>query len=136
MLCTLLISDVARACGVSADTIRHYERRGAIPPAVRGPNRYRRYADATIARVKMVRRALAIGFTIDELARLFRKRAAGAPPCREVRAMAERKLAEVDARIAEMSALRETLAATIRDWDARLERTGEGAAAMLLESLE
>ena len=132
---SLLIGDVARACGVSADTIRHYERRGAIPPAVRGPNRYRHYAETTVERVKMVRRAIAIGFTIDELARLFRKRAAGKPPCREVRAMAERKLADLDARIAEMNALRETLAATVLDWDARLERAGEGEAALLLESL-
>ena len=52
-----------------------------------------------------------------------------------MRALAERKLAELDARIAEMSALRETLAATIRDWDARLERTAEGEPALLLESL-
>jgi DNA-binding transcriptional MerR regulator len=131
----LTVGDIARACGVSPDTVRHYERKGAIPAAARRANRYRSYPRAAVARVKVVRRALALGFTIDELARLFKKRAHGKPPCREVRALAERKLAELDARLAEMSALRETLAATIRDWDARLERTGEGEPAHLLESL-
>ena len=83
----------------------------------------------------MVRRAMAIGFTIDELARLLKKRAAGKPPCREVRAMAERKLGDLDARIAEMKALREILAMTIRDWDVKLAKTAEGEAALLLEAL-
>ena len=131
----LTVGDLARACGVSPDTVRHYERKGAIPAAARRANRYRSYPRAAVARVQVVRRALALGFTIDELARLFRKRALGQPPCREVRALAERKLEELDARIAEMSALRETLAATIRDWDARLEATAEAEPALLLESL-
>jgi DNA-binding transcriptional MerR regulator len=131
----LTVGDIARACGVSPDTVRHYERKGAIPAASRRANRYRSYPRAAVVRVQVVRRALALGFTIDELARLFKQRAHGKPPCREVRALAERKLAELDARIAEMSALRETLAATIRDWDTRLEQTGEGEPAHLLESL-
>src|SRR5205814_1104109 len=121
----LTVGDIARACGVSPDTVRHYERKGAIPAAARRANRYRSYPRAVVARVLVVRRALALGFTIDELARLFKKRALGKPPCREVRALAERKLAELDARIAEMSALRETLAATIKDWDARLKATAD-----------
>jgi len=131
----LTVGDLARACGVSADTVRHYERKGAIPAAARRANRYRSYPRAAIERVQIVRRALALGFTLEELARIFRKRASGKPPCRDVRALAERKLADLDARIGAMSALRDALAATLREWDTRLERAGEGEPAHLLESL-
>ena len=131
----LTVGDIARACGVSPDTVRYYERKGAIPAAARRANRYRSYPRAAVARVQVVRRAIALGFTIDELARIFKQRAQGKPPCREVRALAARKLADLDARIAGMTALRETLAATIRDWDARLERAGDREPAHLLDHL-
>jgi DNA-binding transcriptional MerR regulator len=132
----LLVAEVARACGVSADTIRHYERKGVIPQAERGENGYRHYPHETIAIVERARRALALGFTLDELARLFRQRAAGKPPCREVRALAAGKLADVDVRIASLLALREELRGLIETWDARLAATPAGEPARLLERLE
>jgi DNA-binding transcriptional MerR regulator len=131
---TLMIGEVARASGVSVDTIRHYEAAGVIPPATRERNGYRRFPPSALQRVKVVRRALAIGFTIEELARLFRQRAAGRPPCGEVRAMAARKLEALDERIAELTALRGELAAILGDWDQRLE-TGNGQPAYLLDAL-
>ena len=131
----LTVGGVARACGVSPDTIRHYERKGAIPAAARAANGYRSYPAETVARVRRIRRAIALGFTLHELGRLFRQRAVGKPPCREVRAMAERKLAELETRIAEMQALRDALVDTVRTWDERLAQTPEGEAARLLDSL-
>jgi len=132
----LLVAEVARACGVSTDTIRHYERKGVIPAAERGANGYRRYPRETIEAVGRARRALALGFTLDELARLFRQRAAGKPPCREVRALAAGKLEEVDVRIASLLALREELRGLIETWDARLAATPAGEPARLLERLD
>ena len=132
----LLTGELARRCGVSADTIRHYERRGVIPPPERGENGYRRHRPETVDRVLLVRRALAIGFSLDEIARILRERAAGTPPCRKVRALAGEKLAELDRRIAEMTAMREELAAIVEEWDARLSVTTDGDPARLLESLK
>jgi len=132
----LLVTEVARACGVSADTIRHYERKGVIPAAERGENGYRRYPPRTIEIVSRARRALALGFTLDELARLFRQRAAGRPPCREVRALAAGKLEQLDVRIASLLALREELRGLIEIWDARLAATPAGEPALLLERLD
>lgn len=57
----MLIGEAARARGVSADTIRHYERRGVIPPAERDAGGYRRYSPAVIDRVRIIRRALSLG---------------------------------------------------------------------------
>ena len=126
---------VAKECGVSPDTIRHYEARGVIPRAFRGDNGYRRFPLGTVARVLVVRRALAVGFTLDELARVFRLRAAGTPPCGQVRALAGRKLAELDERIAELMRVRAPVAASVAEWEERLARPAPGAAAHLIDSL-
>ncbi|MEO8036180.1 MAG: MerR family DNA-binding transcriptional regulator [Acidobacteriota bacterium] len=130
-----LIGTIAKACGVSVDTVRHYERKGVIPPAVRDESGYRRYPAGTGDRVRIVRRALEIGFSLDELARIFRERKAGHPPCRNVKDLAARKLMELDARIASLLALRAALAETVGAWESQLENTGEGQMALLLDSL-
>jgi DNA-binding transcriptional MerR regulator len=123
--------DVARECGVSADTIRYYERRGAIA-SERAANGYRSYPAETVRRVGVIRRALAIGFSLDDIVGFLRERREGHPPCRRVRAAAQTKLAEIDGRIAEMIAFREQLADILRDWDTRLLA---GEPARLLEAL-
>ena len=123
--------EVARACGVSADTIRYYEKHGVIS-AERGANGYRSYPDDVVRRVGILRRALDIGFSVEDVAGFFRQRTAGHPPCRKVRAAAQAKLQEIDDRIAEMISLRDHLAALLIDWDQKL---AGGAPAHLLESL-
>jgi DNA-binding transcriptional MerR regulator len=72
--------EVAARCRVSADTLRHYERKGLLPAPARTRAGYRRYAPETVARVQMVQRALLAGFTLDELARVLRDRDRGQPP--------------------------------------------------------
>jgi DNA-binding transcriptional MerR regulator len=129
----ILSGELARICGVSPDTIRHYERVGALPAAVRGANGYRRFPRSAVARVQLIRRALAIGFSLAEVARIVRQRDGGTPPCRTVRALAGEKLEVLDRRIAEMTASREELVAMLHEWDARLAVTRDGQAAGLLE---
>jgi DNA-binding transcriptional MerR regulator len=131
----LLIGEVARQCGISDDTVRHYEKKGLVTPAERTPAGYRRYSAEVITRIRMIRRALRLGFSIDELSRIFRQRAAGKPPCREVRDLAQTKLQQLDEQIAELTALRRSLAATLERWEDRLDVTAEGQPAHLLESL-
>jgi len=131
----LLIGDVARGAGVSADTIRHYERKGLLTGIRRDGSGYRRYTAEAIERVRVVRRALGIGFTLDELAKIFRQRAAGQAPCRQVHELATRKAAELDERIAELTALRAALAETLASWEQRLQSTSPGGFARLLEEL-
>ncbi len=127
--------ELARICGVSPDTIRHYERVGVLPAAVRGSNGYRRFPPDSIGRVLLVRKALAIGFSLDELSRILRQRDTGTPPCRNVRAMVGEKLADLDRQIAEMIGMREELVRILQEWDAKLSTTRDGEAAHLLHSL-
>lgn len=127
--------EIARRTGVSVDTLRHYERRGLLPPTARLSNGYRVYPTAALERVLLIQRALAVGFTLRELQQLLRARDGGHPPCAEVRALAARKLGEVDMQLENLAAFREALAGILREWDLRLRRTKRGQAARLLESL-
>ena len=131
----LLIGEVAKRAGVSPDTVRHYERKGILHGVRRDPSGYRRYDESAIDRIRVVRRALGIGFTLDELARIFRQRAAGKPPCRQVYELAARKAAELDERIAAMTAVRAALAETLASWEQKLQSTPQGDFARLLEAL-
>ena len=131
----LRAGELARQAGVSTDTLRHYERRGLLPAPQRAANGYRQYSASSLDRVRLIRRALAIGFTIDELAVILKERDRGQAPCRKVRALAEAKLDEIETRLREMRSVRDDLRAVLRDWDSRLETTPASGRAGLLEAL-
>src|ERR1044071_3037896 len=126
---------LAGLAGVSRDTLRHYERKGVLPRPLRGDNGYRKYPREALQRVQLVRRALSVGFTLDELAKVLKVRDAGGAPCEEVRRRAAQKLLNVQDQLRELTRLRDDLQETLRDWDARLSRRAKGKRASLLESL-
>jgi DNA-binding transcriptional MerR regulator len=126
---------LAKLAGVSTDTLRHYERLGLLPRPRRSANGYREYPRATLDRVRLVRRALAVGFTLTELARFLKSRDRGGVPCREVRALAEAKLRHVEEQMRELASLRDDLRTALKDWDARLANAAAGERAGLLEAL-
>ena len=120
---------------MSVDTLRHYERKGLLGKPRRLSNGYRMYPPEALDRVLLIQRALSVGFTLDELATLLRVRDRGRSPCREVRAIAEQKLREVERQLDDLARFRETLDQMLRDWDVRLANTDGDAPARLLESL-
>lgn len=127
--------ELARLAGVSTDTLRHYERKGVLPKARRLDNGYRKYPPDSVDRVRLIRRALAVGFTLDELAQFLKARDRGQAPCREVRALAEEKLAGLEGRLEELLAVRDEMRGMLKDWDRRLSGRKAGERAGLLESL-
>jgi DNA-binding transcriptional MerR regulator len=127
--------EVARLAGVSRDTLRHYERKGVLMRPRRAPNGYRQYPATALGRVLLIQQAIKVGFTLDELAQIFKERARGKAPCRQVRQLAAEKLAAIETRLQEMVTVRDTLRALLGDWDRRLEKTGDGEPAALLEGL-
>jgi DNA-binding transcriptional MerR regulator len=129
------IGQLAKAAGVSPDTLRHYERKGVLQKPSRSANGYRGYAPDALDRVRLVRRALSVGFTLDELSQVLKVRDRGGAPCRRVHELATEKLSSVEAQLADMSALRDELRSTLQDWDARLARNSPGSPAGLLEAL-
>src|SRR6266446_4035728 len=132
---TLSAGELARRARVSADTLRHYERKGVIAPPPRSANGYRKYPEQTLGRVQLIRRALGLGFTLDDLAGVLRVRDRGGIPCGRVRALAATKLEEVELRLRELVALRNDLRQALQAWDTQLAKTPAGKRAGLLDSL-
>jgi DNA-binding transcriptional MerR regulator len=87
----LRTGSLAKATGVSPDSIRHYEKIGVLPKALRTEAGYRIYPESAIERVLVVQRALRIGFTLSELSDVLRTRDAGGAPCRRVYEIAREK---------------------------------------------
>jgi len=127
--------ELAAQAGVSTDTLRHYERKGLIPPPRRSQNNYREYSAQSLERVRLVRRALAVGFTLDELTRILRVRDKGGAPCRQVRELAAVKLGALETQIEQMSALRDELRELLSEWDSLLDSAASGQPVRLLERL-
>jgi MerR family transcriptional regulator, copper efflux regulator len=126
---------LAKAAGVSPDTIRHYERLGILPRASRTESGYRMYPVSAIERVLVVRRALRIGFSLAELAEVLRTRDAGGVPCRRVYELAQEKLGRISS---DIKALRQTeryIEKVLSDWKRRLHEAGQGEKSHLLYSL-
>jgi len=132
---SLRIGAVAKAAGVSVDTVRHYERIGVLRRAPRTDSGYRVFQEDAIERVRLVRSAVQFGFSLNELAAFLRARDNGSPPCRAVRAAADQMMARVEAQIAGLLDTREWIRATLRQWDERLAKTPPGRPAKLLEHL-
>jgi DNA-binding transcriptional MerR regulator len=126
---------LAKAAAISSDSLRFYERRGLLPLPPRTESGYRAYPPSALDRVLLIRRALSLGLSIDELVRLLRVRESGGAPCRNARTLLAQKIDQLDTRLKELKMLRKTLRATLRDWDARLARTPPGVRAGLLEAV-
>jgi DNA-binding transcriptional MerR regulator len=127
--------EVARLAGVSADTLRHYERLGILPKAPRSPSGYRLYGTDAVERVRMVQAALPLGFTLDELSEILRVRDNGGAPCRRVLNLTEAKLRSLEQQIKELRTTQRYMRDLVREWRAKLEETSPGRQAKLLHSL-
>jgi len=130
---TLRSGALALLAGVSVDTLRHYERIGALPAPERSANGYRAYPARALERVRLVRRALSVGLTLAQLGRVLRERDRNGSPCRMVRALAGERLAQIERELAELTARRNALRRTLAGWDQRLARTPRGLQARLLD---
>jgi DNA-binding transcriptional MerR regulator len=131
----LLAGTLAKATGVSPDTIRYYERLGVLPKALRTESGYRVYPQSAIERVLVVRRALRIGFTLAELAGVLKAHDAGGAPCQRVYELAREKLVGIAADIEALKRTERYLKKVLSDWEHRIERAGPGGKSHLLYSL-
>ena len=105
------IGQLAKRGGVGIDTVRYYERNGLLAPRTRLASGYRRYSDLEVARLRFIRRAQALGFTLKEikgLLALSAQRDVG-----RVKSSAQAKLVDVEERIADLERMREGLAKLI-----------------------
>lgn len=104
------IGEAAAAAGMTTKTLRFYEERGLLPPAERAANGYRDYAHETVARLGFIRRGRDAGLTLTQISDILAVRDHGSAPCTHVRDLLAVQLADLDAQIAELTALREAVA--------------------------
>jgi Zn(II)-responsive transcriptional regulator len=105
----LTIGELARACGTSPDTIRYYERERLLPRPMRAPSRFRLYAADAVARLRFIRQAKSLGFSLGEIRELLALRVDRTKTCGDVRTRARAKIAEIDARIADLARMKAAL---------------------------
>ena len=96
--------------------------------------RSRQYPPEAVRRVRVIQQALSIGFSLEELARFLKERAAGRPPCRAVRRLAQAKFEALEQQIQHLLAGRDALRSLLLHWDERLNQA-KGQPALLLDSL-
>lgn len=108
---TLGISQLAKQGGVGIDTVRYYERHGLLTPRSRLPSGYRRYGPVELARLRFIRRAQGLGFTLKEIQQLLALSAQR--DVERVKRSAQKKLLDVRARIAALERVRDGLATLI-----------------------
>jgi MerR family mercuric resistance operon transcriptional regulator len=105
----MTIGQVARRVGCGVETIRFYERQGLIEQPSKPDAGYRRYPDETIERVRFIRRAQNLGFSLREIEELLSLRADPLADCADVRRRASAKLQEAERKIAELERICEAL---------------------------
>jgi MerR family Zn(II)-responsive transcriptional regulator of zntA len=127
--------ELANLAGVSTDTLRHYERMGLLRRPQRTESGYRQYTPQSLERVRLIRRALSVGFSLAELTAILKMRDNGEVPCNTVRKIAESKLQTVKHQITDLIAMRDQLESILKDWNSMLAHTPKGVPARLLESL-
>ena len=103
------IGKAARAATLSIDTVRFYERSGLLKPPPRTAGGYRLYRQDDIDRLRFIHRAKALGFTLEEIAQLLQLND-GSGRRRDIKAVASRRLAELDRKLAELTRIRHALA--------------------------
>lgn len=106
---TMTRSEVAEAVGVSADTVLYYEQRGLLPKPRRSARGYRLYTPDFAERLRFVKRAQELGFTLTEIGELLDLRVDPETDCGDVRAHATAKLADVEAKIRDLERIRDAL---------------------------
>jgi Hg(II)-responsive transcriptional regulator len=105
----LTIGQVATSADVNIETIRYYERRGLFPPPRRTPAGYRQYADDAVARLRFIKHAQELGFSLNEIQDLLKLRVRHGAACDAVERKTRQKLEVVHQRIRDLQRMKRTL---------------------------
>jgi len=107
------IGQLAKAAGVNVETIRYYQRRGLLAEPLKPSGGHRRYPAGAVKRLRFIKRAQTLGFTLDEVLGLLTLE--DGQSCRDTRLLAERKLAVIENRLADLARIRKLLRGLIAE---------------------
>lgn len=126
----LSIGTLSKQTGCNIETIRYYEKAGLLPVPARSPAGYRRYGSTHLKRLTFIRRARALGFSIEEVRKLLTLADERKRPCAQVRVVAAVHLTDVQTKIADLRAMERVLRETVAKC-----ASGRSADCPLIESL-
>ena len=106
---TLNIGQLAKKSQVNIDTVRYYERRGIIPEPPRRDSGYRQYPENAVARIRFVKRAQELGFTLKEIQELLSLRVDPDTPCALVKRRADLKVIEIEEKLRSLKRIKKAL---------------------------
>src|SRR5213080_1418510 len=119
MLCddhALTVGAVAKAAGVGVQTLHYYERLGMLPKPNRSAVDYRLYSPEAVRRVRFIKKAQALGLTLEETKQILDLKDHGREPCRKVAWLGGKHLQEIDAHLMRLRAYRRALAQAVSAW--------------------
>ena len=105
----LTIGQLAKRSLVNIETVRYYERRGLIPKPPRRESGYRQFSEDTVARIRFIKHAQEVGFTLKEIEELLSLRVDPATTCGDIKRHAEAKIAEVENKIKALKTMKAAL---------------------------
>lgn len=106
---SLTIGEIARRAGVGVETVRFYERQGLIEEPARRASGYRQYGEEVVDRLRFIRQAKELGFTLAEIRELLSLRVDPASTCADVKGRAEAKIADIDEKIRTLQRMKRAL---------------------------
>jgi len=112
----LLIGQLAASAGIKPDSVRFYERSELLPKPKRSAAGYRVYDQAAVSRLRFIKKAQSLGFTLDEVRRILSLQGQGGATCRSVLAIATATLQETEIKLRELQKFHTSLAANVKRW--------------------
>lgn len=122
------VSEVARKAGVTGHTIRYYARLGLLKPQRDPRSRYKKFTESDITRLQFILMARNLGFTLSEVAEIFRRSARRETPCPMVRDIIRRRIEETAERLDAVLALRERMKRALALWETMPDQVPDGNA--------
>ena len=113
----LKIGEVSKRSGIGIEALRFYEKGRLLDSPARTFGGYRVYGEEVLERLAFIKRAQALGFSLDEIRRIVEDARKGESPCDEVREIVRRRMAELDERLRELRRYRKELGVTLEEWD-------------------
>ncbi len=130
------VGELAKAVGVTAETVRHYTREGLLQPRRDPENGYQLYGAQSLNRLRFIQRARTLGFSVKEIGEILDHADQGDSPCPMVRDLLANRLPEIQARIAQLQALAERMEQALSTWRHMPDGTPDGhSLCRLIESL-
>lgn len=128
----LTIGQVAKRGEVNIETVRYYERQGLVPPPPRRESGYRQYPEDTVRRIRFIKRAQELGFSLKEIAGLLSLRVGPGTTCADVRRLAGVKIREIEEKMETLGKMKEVLTKLTAECEGR----GPTSECPILEALE